>query len=228
MPPRAGRSSSPDQRVAPVTLDVTDRAQIQDAVDSVESLDILINNAGVSVPDDLSDRSAFERHLAVNLYGTLDVTRAFLPVADAQPRRRGQRRVARRGSRGAGPPGLFGLQGGRAFGHPVAARAAGWPGRERSRRHCPVRSTPTWCGRSTSRRRRPRTWRGPRWTASSAVEEEIFPDPMSQSFARRLARGRGEGARAPERGAGPDRADRGVTADRNHGHDDDHPHGRLA
>jgi NAD(P)-dependent dehydrogenase (short-subunit alcohol dehydrogenase family) len=47
-------------------------------VGSVGSLDILINNAGVSVPDDLSDRSAFERHLAVNLYGTLEVTQAFL------------------------------------------------------------------------------------------------------------------------------------------------------
>jgi NAD(P)-dependent dehydrogenase (short-subunit alcohol dehydrogenase family) len=68
-----------DQRVTPLTLDVTDPAQIQAAVERVESLDILINNAGVSVPDDLSDRSAFERHLAVNLYGTLDVTRAFLP-----------------------------------------------------------------------------------------------------------------------------------------------------
>ena len=67
-----------DERVTPVTLDVTDRAQIQDAVGSVGSLDILINNAGVSVPDDLSDRSAFEQHLAVNLYGTLDVTRAFV------------------------------------------------------------------------------------------------------------------------------------------------------
>jgi NAD(P)-dependent dehydrogenase (short-subunit alcohol dehydrogenase family) len=68
-----------DERVTPLTLDVTDPAQIQEAVDSVESLDILINNAGVSVPDDLSDRSAFEQHLAVNLYGTLDVTQAFLP-----------------------------------------------------------------------------------------------------------------------------------------------------
>jgi NAD(P)-dependent dehydrogenase (short-subunit alcohol dehydrogenase family) len=68
-----------DERVTPLILDVTDPAQIQHAVDEVESLDILINNAGVSVPDDLSDRSAFERHLAVNLYGTLDVTRAFLP-----------------------------------------------------------------------------------------------------------------------------------------------------
>ena len=31
----------------PVTLDVTDPAQIQAAVESIESLDILINNAGV-------------------------------------------------------------------------------------------------------------------------------------------------------------------------------------
>ena len=68
-----------DQRVTPLILDVTAPAQIQEAVDRVESLDILVNNAGVSVADDLSDRSAFEQHLAVNLYGTLDVTRAFLP-----------------------------------------------------------------------------------------------------------------------------------------------------
>jgi NAD(P)-dependent dehydrogenase (short-subunit alcohol dehydrogenase family) len=69
----------PDERVTPLILDVRDPGQIQEAVDRVESLDLLINNAGVSVPDDLSDRSAFERHLAVNLYGTLDVTQAFLP-----------------------------------------------------------------------------------------------------------------------------------------------------
>jgi NAD(P)-dependent dehydrogenase (short-subunit alcohol dehydrogenase family) len=69
----------PDERVVPLILDVTDPARIQEAVDEVGSLDILINNAGVSVPNDLSDRSAFEQHLAVNLYGTLDVTRGFLP-----------------------------------------------------------------------------------------------------------------------------------------------------
>ncbi len=68
-----------DQRVTPLRLDVTAPAEIQEAVDRVHSLDILVNNAGVSVADDLSDRSAFEQHLAVNLYGTLDVTRAFLP-----------------------------------------------------------------------------------------------------------------------------------------------------
>jgi NAD(P)-dependent dehydrogenase (short-subunit alcohol dehydrogenase family) len=69
----------PDDRVTPVTIDVTDSAQIRAAAERVESLDILINNAGISVPDDLNDRAAFERHLAVNLYGTLDVTQAFLP-----------------------------------------------------------------------------------------------------------------------------------------------------
>ncbi len=70
----------PDQRVVPVILDVTNPDQIEQAVESVDSLDILINNAGVSVPDDLTDRSSFESHLAVNLYGTLDVTQAFLPA----------------------------------------------------------------------------------------------------------------------------------------------------
>ena len=69
-----------DHRVTPLTMDVTDTTQIQAAVESVESLDILINNAGVSVPDDLSDRAAFERHLAVNLYGTLEVTQALLAL----------------------------------------------------------------------------------------------------------------------------------------------------
>jgi NAD(P)-dependent dehydrogenase (short-subunit alcohol dehydrogenase family) len=61
-------------------LDVTDEAQIHRVVAQVESLDILINNAGVSVADDLSDRSAIHHHLAVNLYGTLEVTRAFVPA----------------------------------------------------------------------------------------------------------------------------------------------------
>src|ERR1700744_6431132 len=71
-----------DERVTPLGLDVTAEAQIQEAAHRVEALDLLINNAGVSVADDLSDRSAFEQHLAVNLYGTLDVTRAFLPFLE--------------------------------------------------------------------------------------------------------------------------------------------------
>ena len=68
-----------DGRVTPLTLDVTNAAHIQGAVERVESLDILINNAGLALYDDLSDRAAIERHLAVNLFGTYGVTRAFLP-----------------------------------------------------------------------------------------------------------------------------------------------------
>src|SRR5438067_5273749 len=55
-------------------------AHIQIAVERVESLDILINNAGVHAFDDLSDRSVLEWHLAVNLFGMYGVTRAFLPA----------------------------------------------------------------------------------------------------------------------------------------------------
>jgi NAD(P)-dependent dehydrogenase (short-subunit alcohol dehydrogenase family) len=69
----------PDERVTPLTLDVTSAAQIQAAVDRVESLDILINNAGVFLGDDLSDRAALDQHLAVNLFGTYSVSKAFLP-----------------------------------------------------------------------------------------------------------------------------------------------------
>jgi NAD(P)-dependent dehydrogenase (short-subunit alcohol dehydrogenase family) len=71
--------SLPDDRVTPLTLDVTNAGQIQSAVEKVESLDILINNAGVAQFDDLSDRAALEQHLAVNLFGTYGVTQAFLP-----------------------------------------------------------------------------------------------------------------------------------------------------
>jgi len=70
----------PDGRVTPVTLDVTRPAQIRAAVQSVESLDLLVNNAGLALYDDLSDRAVLEQHLAVNLYGSYDVTQAFLPL----------------------------------------------------------------------------------------------------------------------------------------------------
>jgi hypothetical protein len=39
----------PDDRVRPVTPDVTNAAQIQEAVEEVGSLDILVNNAGIAV-----------------------------------------------------------------------------------------------------------------------------------------------------------------------------------
>jgi len=70
----------PDERVTPLTLDVTNPAQIQAAAEQVDSLDLLINNAGIWLYDDVSDRAMLEEHLAVNFYGTWGVTQAFLPL----------------------------------------------------------------------------------------------------------------------------------------------------
>lgn len=69
-----------DERVIPVTLDITDRAQIDEAAQVVGSLDVLINNAGVFAPGAWSERHALQEHLAVNLFGTYDVIDAFLPL----------------------------------------------------------------------------------------------------------------------------------------------------
>ena len=44
------------ERVVPVMLDITNPAQIRRAVDEVQSLDVLINNAGIALYDDLGDR----------------------------------------------------------------------------------------------------------------------------------------------------------------------------
>ena len=70
----------PDGRVTPLTLDVTNAAQIRAAADQVESLDVLINNAGIALFDDLSDRAVLDQHLAVNLFGPFGVIQAFLPL----------------------------------------------------------------------------------------------------------------------------------------------------
>jgi NAD(P)-dependent dehydrogenase (short-subunit alcohol dehydrogenase family) len=69
----------PDARVTSLILDVTDAAQVEAAAGQVGALDVLINNAGDAPYDDLSDPAALEAALAVNLLGTYRVTRAFLP-----------------------------------------------------------------------------------------------------------------------------------------------------
>lgn len=65
-----------DGRVTPLTLDVTSVSQIQRAVDDVDTLDVLINIAGVAIYDELSNLDLIKKHQAVNFLGLLKVTNA--------------------------------------------------------------------------------------------------------------------------------------------------------
>ena len=69
-----------DERVIPLALDVTNTSQIQHASDQVGELDLLINNAGIAIYDDLSNLEVIEQHMAVNFFGLLKVTQAFLAL----------------------------------------------------------------------------------------------------------------------------------------------------
>jgi NAD(P)-dependent dehydrogenase (short-subunit alcohol dehydrogenase family) len=75
-----GSLQVPDERVTPITLDVTSDSEIQRAADRVDTLDVLINDAGISLQDDLSNPSMIHQHLAVNCFGLVNVTRAFSPL----------------------------------------------------------------------------------------------------------------------------------------------------
>ena len=75
-----GALSVADARVTPLTLDVTNDSQIEQAASEVKTLDVLINNAGIALYDDLSNFDVIEQHLAVNLFGSLKMSRVFLPL----------------------------------------------------------------------------------------------------------------------------------------------------
>src|SRR5712692_3635008 len=75
-----GALQNADERVTHLMLDVTSISQIQRAVNEVDTLDVLINNAGIAIYDDLSNLEVIEQHLAVNFLGLLKVTHAFLPL----------------------------------------------------------------------------------------------------------------------------------------------------
>ena len=155
-----------DKRVTPLTLDVTNAAQIQRAVGQVDSLDVLINNAGIAMYDDLSKPEVIEQHLKVNLFGPLNVTRAFLPLL-----KRSKGAIVNNLSTSAlaGPPDhtrLFHFKGRRAQHDSVVEGAPGWPRRDISRqldrtcryRYDPKRRFPEGCARV--RRSGHLRWRG--------------------------------------------------------------------
>lgn len=71
-----------DERVVPLTLDVTDRASIRTAAGLAADVTVLINNAGVMSDASLlsDDLTAAREQFETNLWGQLEVTNAFLPA----------------------------------------------------------------------------------------------------------------------------------------------------
>lgn len=76
-----------DERIVPLTLDVTDPASIQAAVEAAPDVTVLINNAGTSVSSagilTHSDEE-IRRNVETNFLGPLFIARAFAPVLSAK------------------------------------------------------------------------------------------------------------------------------------------------
>lgn len=75
-----------DERIVPLTLDVTDPASIQAAIAAAPDVTVLINNAGASVstPGILTHTDEeIRRNVETNFLGPLFLTRAFAPVLSA-------------------------------------------------------------------------------------------------------------------------------------------------
>lgn len=71
----------------PLTLDIRDREAVFAAVQNIESLDALVNNAGVQIPSPLETISeeVLRQHFDVNLFGHLNVIQAMLPLLRKSP-----------------------------------------------------------------------------------------------------------------------------------------------
>ncbi|ALO99589.1 Short chain dehydrogenase [Streptomyces hygroscopicus subsp. limoneus] len=75
--------TSPD--VVPLALEVTDPASVAAAAEQAKDVTVLVNNAGVSVQASFltSPVEDIRREFETNFYGPLQVTRAFVPIIEA-------------------------------------------------------------------------------------------------------------------------------------------------
>ena len=74
-----------------LVLDVTDEASVNAAVRSIDALDVLVNNAGISGENrtpDQADAAEFRRIYETNVFGVVTMTNAVLPALrrSAHPR----------------------------------------------------------------------------------------------------------------------------------------------
>jgi len=71
--------------VEPITLDITDPAQVRAAARAAGDVQVLINNAGISTGTALvtGDEASIRREMDTNFYGPLLMTRAFAPILRA-------------------------------------------------------------------------------------------------------------------------------------------------
>jgi len=71
--------------VRPLRLDITDPASVAAAAAQASDVTLLINNAGISTGASVltSDVADLRREFDTHVFGTLDVTRAFVPVIEA-------------------------------------------------------------------------------------------------------------------------------------------------
>ena len=183
----------PNPRVTPLPLDITNRKQIQRAVEKVESLDVLVNNAGVAlVGVEMSDRVSLEEHLAINLFGPYDVTQAFLPLLI---RSRGA--IVNNLSMNALAPmplvaGLLGREGGGVLPDAIIADSLRSTGRESW--HHPDGTVDADAARGFDiQKASPESVARAIFDGVENQEEDIFPDPMSGSLAESWRNGSAKG-----------------------------------
>lgn len=73
-----------DDRVIPISLDITHKGQIEEAKLKALDTQILINNAGVINPGSLFESKAegLREDMELNYFGTIEMMRAFVPLLE--------------------------------------------------------------------------------------------------------------------------------------------------